>query len=151
MLFEIKFQSNESFHNDLVLRIGSREWWCDTYYLAISNELNPESENELKVKTLLSYLLEQWLREIKKLRRDDCIFLPFEMADEGTAFLRCRHMGEVIELVTVVSDLGGWMISFQDISTYLHAVPSIYDESQAYLISKEDLIGGIERSLAALS
>lgn len=116
-------------HGDLWVEsplLGFRELF-DSYYIVISTQLptvnNLLKENttqltsQLKKDKICSYL-ENWIYHISQLRREDCLYLPFGLADQFSYAFKIARTEEDVELSIVCTRIEGYAIDLIDIKAY---------------------------------
>jgi hypothetical protein len=119
----LRFEDNDSGHDDLVLRLGGEEWRCDTYYLALDRGMLVDQEDELKVIAVLARLLEQWHTAVVGMSDGEVCYLPFDFSDQCTGWLRCTAVGSDLKIQWGWASIEGWSFYPSDVGELLHSVP----------------------------
>jgi hypothetical protein len=145
-----RYEPNGTLYDDLVLRLGTREWRCDSYYLAIHRTIEPEREDEAKVRIELRRLLEQWREAVAGLTPGGAVFLPYDFSDQSTRFLCCRLRDERVEIVPGWSRMEGWRISPADIKAHLFGMPDFQADGPSISMTRQEILDGIDSSIQAL-
>jgi hypothetical protein len=104
----LRFEDNQTAHNDLILRYGGGEWVCDSYFLALDRELLPDREGADKVRAVLRRLLEQWLAAVERIPDGGTAYLPYDFSDQGTGWLACHRTGEEVTVSRGWAVVEGW-------------------------------------------
>jgi hypothetical protein len=107
----LRFEDNDSAHDDLVLRFGGDQWKCDSYYLALDGELLPDREDADKVRIVHQRLLEQWLAAVERLPDGGTAFLPYDFSDQYTGWLVCQRSGDEVAVSRGWATVEGWSFS----------------------------------------
>src|SRR5579872_6698507 len=123
MELSLRFQDNNTGHDDLVLRFGGQSWVCDSYYLALDQELLPEQEGAEKIKAVLRRLLEQWLVAVESMPDGSTVFLPYDFSDQYTGWLQCRRSGAEVAVSRGWAEVEGWSFMPSVIGVYLSQLP----------------------------
>lgn len=99
-------------HNDLMLRLGTYRHVCDSYYLAIDESARADQ----KVSDGLVRLLDQWGEHLRRVRLSGgTVFLPFDLSDQCTAWLRVSSPdGKRATVEVGWSGIEGWSFSPSD-------------------------------------
>ncbi len=98
MELSLRFEDNETAHDDLVLRFAGEQWRCDSYFLLLDRGLLPEREDAEKVRAVLRRLLGQWLAAMEQLPDGGTAFLPYDFSDQYTGWLACCRIGDEVEV-----------------------------------------------------
>jgi hypothetical protein len=104
----LRFEDNETGHDDLVLRFANQRWVCDSYYLVLDRELLPDRENADKVRAVLLRLLEQWLVAVERLPDGGTAYLPYDFSDQYTGWLSCHRSGDEAVVSRGWANVEGW-------------------------------------------
>jgi hypothetical protein len=107
----LRFEDNDSAHDDLVLRFAGEQWVCDSYYLALDHKLLPDREDADKVRAVLRQMLEQWLVAVERLPDAGTVYLPYDFSDQYTGWLACQRSGNEVAVSRGWSDVEGWSFS----------------------------------------
>ena len=132
----LRLEDNRTLHNDLVLRLGPDAWRADSYYLALDDDMLPESEDAGKVVAVLNRLLDQWAAAVAGLTDGGVVFLPYDFSDQCTAWLRCRLEGDMLHVQRGWSELEGWSFSPSQVGDLLMSVPDLKVEGDVYKIDR---------------
>ena len=96
MVLSLRYEDNDTAHDDLILQFSGERWVCDSYYLALDRNLLHGREDADKVRAVLRRLLEQWLAAVERLPDGGTAYLPYDFSDQYTGWLECqRSAGEV--------------------------------------------------------
>jgi hypothetical protein len=107
-VLSLRFEDNDTAHDDLVLRFASERWVCDSYYLVLDRELLPDREDADKVRAVLRRLLEQWLAALGRLPDGGTAYLPYDFSDQYTGWLACQRSGSEVAVSRGWADVEGW-------------------------------------------
>lgn len=92
-------------HNDLELRLGRYRHTADSYYLAIDDSPTAGAT----VEENLARLLDQWIDRLHGLGAGGAALLPFDFADQCTAWLRVESPdGRTAVVQAGWSGIEGW-------------------------------------------
>lgn len=106
------YEDNGTAHGDLVLRLDEFERRCDSYFLALDNDLLPDRKDPEKVRAVLRELLKGWRTAVLALTPGDSAFLPYEFDDQYSGWLHVTHLeSDNVEILPVWSGLEGWAFS----------------------------------------
>lgn len=108
MELSLRFEDNDTAHNDLVLQFAGERWVCDSYYLLFDGELLPDREDADKVWAVLRRLLEQWLTAVERLPDGGTAYLPYDFSDQYTGWLACHRSGDEVSVSRGWADVEGW-------------------------------------------
>lgn len=106
----------------LVLRLGDWVHACDEYYLALDRGIAPGDSSESKVRKVLARLLEQWRDLLAGAKDGGEVFLPFDFADQSTAWLRARVKAGAVVVLPGWSAVEGWSFFPSDITAHVHCL-----------------------------
>ena len=147
MTLKFFFSDNSRGHNDLYLQVAEREWVCDSYYLALDDNLLPEREDSSKVRAVLFRLMEQWLAAIERLSANEVAFLPYDFSDQYTGWLRCEHRDSYVLVSRGWSPVEGWSFSPSAIPSHLAVAPNFKSDGVILSLPKQDLLEAIRASM----
>jgi hypothetical protein len=143
-------EENGTSHDDLVLRCGDRQWRCDSYYLAIDPGISREAEEgDNKTRLVLQRLTDQWTAAVKSLVDGGIAFLPYDLSDQCTAWLRCRAQGDLLEIHHGWSEIEGYSFLPSDVGPLLHEVPDFKADHDGFLIRRDVFLESIRGRPAA--
>ena len=111
MKLSLEFVDNGSGHDDLEVRFGDALLRCDSYYLGLDPLLFPEREDAGKVRAVLRRLIWQWLAALDWLADGGTAYLPFDFADQYTAWLECQRSGDGVVVSWGFADVEGWALT----------------------------------------
>ncbi len=146
MDLSLTFRDNTTGHQDVVLRFAEREWVCDSYYFAIDTELLPEIEDERKIRAVLLRLHEQWLEAVENLKATEIAYLPFDLSDQCTGWLRCTATPSGYVIVQGWSSVEGWSFSPSAVGGPLHKLEGFRASGPTLEVSTSDFHDAIRRS-----
>jgi hypothetical protein len=139
----LQFEDNGRFHDDLVLRLGDREWRCDSYYLLLDNAMLPDREDAAKVRDVLRRLLDQWCLAVTKARDGETSYLPYDFSDEYTGWLQCRKDGSQLRVQPGWADVNGYAVLPSDVGELLRHVPSFRPDGDEVTMEREAFLRSI--------
>jgi hypothetical protein len=143
------FEDDETYHDDLVLRIGDSVWRCDSYYLLIDREILPDDEDSSKVRVVLHTLLKSWRKAIEDLTDGTTVYLPYDFSDECSAWLACELVKAELLIRRGWADVEGWSIFPSAPPAPVTRPVGFRPDAGAWTMSVEDFLKGIDRSIAA--
>ena len=108
MELSLRFENNDTAHDDLVLRFGGGRWTCDSYYLALDRKMLADREEADKVRAILRRLLEQWLMAVEQLPDGGTAYFPYDFSDQYTAWLACERFGDEVSVSRGWASVEGW-------------------------------------------
>ncbi len=108
MELSLRFEDNDTAHDDLVLWFAGQRWVCDSYYLALDRGLLPDREDADKVRAVLRRLLQQWLAAVEQLPDGGSAYLPYDFSDQYTGWLVCQRSGDEVAVSRGWADVEGW-------------------------------------------
>jgi len=141
----LRYENNDRFHDDLLLRVGERMWRCDTYYLLLDRAMLPDREDDAKVRAVLARLLEQWRAAVAALDDGGGCFLPYDFSDEYTGWLRCEAAaGEMLTLQRGWSRVAGYAIMPSNVDeAMIRELPDFQPDGDAVAVTRELFLRGI--------
>ncbi|HEY3243624.1 MAG TPA: hypothetical protein VGM03_09755 [Phycisphaerae bacterium] len=145
--FSLRFIDNGRAHDDLVLRLGKREWICDSYYLMIDQGLLADRNDFQKVRIVLERLLQQWLNTVPELADAQTAYLPYDFSDQYTGWIRCRCSGESLEITPGSSMIEAWRILPSDIGQLLLDLPDFRSTDETIIMARNEFLQLITDSL----
>jgi hypothetical protein len=120
-VLSLSYEPNGTDHADVVLGIHDWFYRCDTYYYEGDHPANSDPDT---IKSIRS-LLHNWLADIRKIKRDTLVCLPYDFSDQYSGWIQChRDESGQITLIPGWFDIEGW-------SFY----PSAYSEKS---VTRED-------------
>jgi hypothetical protein len=144
----LRFEDNDTAHDDLVLRFAGERWVCDSYYLALDRELLPDREDAGKVRAVLRRLLEQWLAAVERLPDGGTAYLPYDFSDQCTCWLACHRSGDEVTVTRGWADVAGWSF-FPSAAGDLFARPcGFHVDGPTVRASALELVEAVRESLA---
>lgn len=146
MNLSLTFQDNKTGHRDLVLRFAGQEFICDSYYLAIDDEILPQVEDDRKIRAVLLRLHEQWLEAIQGLKVGEIAFLPFDFSDQCTGWLRCTATSTGYSVVQGWSSQEGWSFSPSAVGVLLRNLEGFKASGTDLEVAADDLQVAIRES-----
>lgn len=145
-------QPNGTGHDDLVLRFAGELYRADSYYLALDPQLDPDREDEVKVRAVLRRLLERWRDAVRALAPGDATYIPYDFSDQCTAWLRLQRQSreETLRIDRGWSSVEGWALCPSDSAT--RTAPSGFNRDGPSVCAPiEEVLDAIEQSLDANS
>ena len=115
------------------------------YYFGIHNH---EADHRLAVKSVLR----QWASAIASLRDPEQeVYLPYSLDDESCRALRARMFEGNVVLTDVVVSENGYSIDLDDLSSFMHSKPDVYEAEEVFGIypAGEFMSGLVDAELAA--
>lgn len=147
MELSLTFVDNKIGHGDLVLQFAGKQWNCDSYYLAIDETLLPEIEDEAKICAVLRRLLEQWKEALHELRVDEVAFLPYDLSDQYTGWLRCIRTQNGFTVAQGWSSVEGWSFSPSNVGDLLRTLEGFRADGPTVESSAQKLFEAIHESI----
>jgi len=144
----LTYEPNGTDHSDLVLRLGDREYRCDSYYLLLDNALLPGQEDEAKVRAVLRRLLEQWAVAVEGLRARDVVYLPFDFSDQCTCWLAVERIDDAsVSITPGWSLVEGWTFMPSEIGSHLRQLPDFKPDEEALRMDRAEVTAAIRSSI----
>lgn len=150
MVLRLSFHDNNTLHDDLVLHFSGRLWRCDSYYFAIDSGLLPEREDGDKVRVVLVRLHAQWLASLQHLNPGERAYLPFDLSDQGSLWLRCVASTTGYAVVPGVSRVEGWAFSPASVGALMHALPDFTALGDVVEVGTDEFLAAIRESASRL-
>lgn len=123
-MLRLTFDDNGTSHGDLRLQFGKFARTGDSYYLGLDTGIEPADDSRpAKIQAVLRHLLEQWSERLRHLADEETTYLPFEFSDEYTGWLRCRRLGENIQVDIGWSMLPGYEVRPSEFHAHPFRVP----------------------------
>ncbi|MCA9055352.1 MAG: methyltransferase domain-containing protein [Planctomycetaceae bacterium] len=99
---------DDNAENRLVLQFGDWRHACQEYYFALDRGIAPGDESDAKIRRVLVRLLDQWCDAIRTVEPGGVAYLPFDLEDQATAWLRvtAREWGLILQ--PGWSEVEGW-------------------------------------------
>jgi hypothetical protein len=144
----LTFVDNNTGHDDLVLHFAGQQWVCDSYYFAIDDHLLPEIEDEVKIRTVLRRLLEQWQEALHGLSTDGVAFLPYDFSDQYTGWLRCTRTQNGFAVTRGWSGVEGWSFSPSNVGDLLHKLEDFRADGPSAEAATQELSEAIDESMS---
>jgi hypothetical protein len=151
MDLSLRFEDNNSQHDDLVLRLGGRVWIVDSYYLSLDNTVSSARDNASRVRAVLQLMLERWLIALKALAEGETVYLPYDFQDEDTGWLRFRREGVNFEVCAGRADVAGYSFSPSSIGTHLRELRNFRPEGEPMRGLVESVVRSVHDSISAVS
>jgi hypothetical protein len=149
MELSLRFEDNDSAHNDLILHFADERHVCDSYYLALDQGLFPNIESAGKVRAVLCCLLAQWLAAVDGLQDGGKIWLPYDFSDQCTGWLQCAREGEQVEVSQGWSTLEGWGLNPSNLGDLTISPPGFKSTGSSIFTDIGSLRVAIHASLMA--
>jgi hypothetical protein len=149
MDLSLRFEDNNSQHNDLVLQLDDRVWIVDSYYLSLDNTVGSAIDKPSHVRAVLQLMLEQWLVAIQALAEGETVYLPYDFQDEDTGWLRFRREGVNFEVCAGRADVAGYSFSPLSIGTHLKGLRNFRPEGEPVRGLAESVIRSVRDSISA--
>ena len=147
----IAFEDNGTAHDDLLLRVGDAVWRCDSYYLALDQGVLAKQEDANKIRLVLRALLENWRTAIVGLSNGDTAYLPYDFSDQCTAWLACEMAEGELLVRHGWAHVEGWSISPSAPPSYATKPAGFEPDGGPWMFSVESFLGGIARSIEAVT
>jgi hypothetical protein len=149
-LVSFVFESNETDHDDLVLRVGEWAHRSDSYYYELDHPDGTKPDTVASITTMLS----QWISSVDQAKVGDSIYLPHDFSDQCTGWLRCKRVSETdFEIVAGWSSIEGYSFYPSDYGEVASGMSdfSPIEDIEPFRMSRQKLLADIEASrLAAL-
>ncbi len=110
-MISFEFNDNNTGHKDLYLHFAGDTWICDSYYLALDQAILPELEDGTKIRSVLCSLLQQWIDALKRLSKEESVYLPFDFSDQSTRWLECSLVNNETVVSLGYSMTQGWALT----------------------------------------
>lgn len=139
-------------HDDVVLVLAGVSYRCDSYYFALDQCVDPDREDDVKVRAVVRRLLEQWRQAVASLEPGEFTYLPYDFSDQCTAWLRCHRISGTKRLAIVHgwSSLEGWSIVPSELGDAMKAVQGFQADTSALSTEVDDVLEAIDDSLLRL-
>ena len=144
----LSFEDNSTGHGDIVLRFAGRQWIADSYYLALDQGLLPGIEDDRKIRAVLHRLLEQWLEALERIDETGVAYLPYDLSDQYSAWLRCTRTMTGYSIVRGWSAVEGHSFSPSSVGALLHTLEGFRGDGPALEVAAADLLEAIRLSAA---
>ncbi len=148
MDFSLRFEDNNTHHDDLVLRFAGQSFVCDTYYFALDPGLLSGQGSANKVRAVLRRLLEQWLSAVENIPDHGTTYLPYDFSDEYTGWLRCQRLGNVVDISNGWAKVGGHSVYPSAVGEYLTRLPGFQSSGSAIQVPLRELVQAVCDSMA---
>jgi hypothetical protein len=139
MDFSLRFEDNETGLGDLVLTLGAESWLCDTYYLALDQQILPEQNGVHKIRLVLKHLLQQWLSVVEGLHDGGIGFLPYDFSDQYTVWVRCIRHGDTVEVCRGWAAVEGWSVSPSELGSYMSDLPGFRCDGDIHQVDYDEV------------
>lgn len=149
MDLSLRFEDNNSQHDDLVLRLGERVWIVDSYYLLLDNTVSAMSDDASRVRAVLQLMLERWLVALQTVAEGETVYLPYDFQDEDTGWLRFRREGVYFEVCPGRADVAGYSFSPSSIGTYIKELRNFRPEGEPVRGPVESVVRSVRDSISA--
>jgi len=144
----LTFADNGTGHNDLVLQLDDQTWGCDSYYLALDDDVLPGVEDGTKVRAVLRRLLEQWLEAVREIRPGEVAFLPYDFSDQYTGWLRCTRTAGGFLIARGWSSVEGWSFAPSSIDAHVRKLDDFRVDGPSVEMSAQDLQEAVIESIS---
>ena len=148
MDLSLRYEHNDTGHNDVFLRFAGETYVCDSYYFALDRALLPDNGSAVKVKAVVRKLLEQWLTATANLLDGGTTFLPYDFSDQYTGWLRCQRRGSEMDVSKGYALVEGHSLFPSEVGEYLSCLPGFKLNGPTIESSREGLLRAIRDSLA---
>lgn len=149
-------------HGDLWVEsplLGFKELF-DSYYIVISTQLqvvnSPLKEKpthltlQLKKDKICNYL-QNWIYHISQMRRGDCLYLPFGLADQFSYAFQVAYTEEDVELSVVCTRIEGYVVDLIEIKAYQPMADALFFRKGPVKINLESLTKDILKSIEEIN
>jgi hypothetical protein len=147
----LRYEDNETAHDDVFLRFAGETYVCDSYYFSLDRALRPGDESPSKVKAVVHKLLEQWLTAAANLPDSGEAFLPYDFSDQYTGWLCCQRRGNEMDISKGYALVEGHSLFPSVIGEYLSCLPGFCVDGPTIKSSREGLLQAIRDSLAKVA
>ena len=103
----LRYEDNNTGHNDVVFLFAGQTSSCDSYYFALDGALMPERQDVHKIRLVLRRLVEQWLTAVENIPEGGAVYLPYDFSDQYTGWLRCARSGNRVNVCQGWSPIEG--------------------------------------------
>jgi hypothetical protein len=112
----LRFVPNGRWHEDLILEFAGHTFVCDSYYFSLyATQHDPIAGT----KRVLRDSLGQWYDLVASLHGNAPIYLPYDLSDQCTGWLRCMLVGdEVVQVCQGASRLEGHRVALTDLKRH---------------------------------
>ncbi len=132
-----------------MVQIGERDYRCDIYYFALDPAAGRRGR---KWRTVIGSLLNEWIRIAEGLRVDEERYVPFDLADQGSTWLRLEVDDDDVLSVSPVG-LGppGYSFSPSDFTAAERRVRPVLDEAAPTVrVARASFVSCIRASVEGL-
>jgi hypothetical protein len=144
----LRYEDNDTAHDDLFLRFAGQIYVCDSYFFALDRGLQPDDESPDKVKAVVRKLLEQWLTAAANLPDGGTAFLPYDFSDQYTGWLRCQRRENEMLVSKGYAPVEGHSLFPSVVGEYLSSLPGFCVDGPTVMSGREGLLQAIRASLA---
>ncbi len=145
-MIEIELKKQADSRRDLIVRVAHRTYVCDSYHFRSPRD-GYASEGAAVV---LRSWLEEWLKHLRNLGTDRTVFLPFDLSDQCSLWLRCKGTAQGVEICVGSSKIEGWAVNPLAFDAFVENLEDFDAEAFTFYATQATLISDIERSLARL-
>jgi ubiquinone/menaquinone biosynthesis C-methylase UbiE len=152
-MFRLTFDDHGSGHDDLLLTLGDHRLQADSYYLALDENIQPDSEGAEKVREVLRTLLHQWREAVSDCPVGGTVYLPFDFSDQYTRWLRCQVETDTCVLQPGLSSIEGWNFLPTGWSELQSNLPDFkpIDNIEPLTAAKDRVLAAIDASISGLT
>ena len=145
----LRFEDNGTAHDDLVLRWNGRTHVADSYFLMLDDGVLPGREDPTKVRAVLRRLLEQWLDALRSLDDGESAYLPYDLSDQATCWLRCCRRADELDVAHGWSPVEGWSFMPSNVGDLIRSLDDFKTDEPEQTVSLDAFVDAVDRSRAA--
>lgn len=147
----LKWDNTGRRHEDLTLELGDYRHPCDTHLLARDPQVRAGETGDAKVEEVLRTLLRGWLRTLEALADGGVAYLPFDLSEVATGWLRASRQGDALVLEPGWSAIAGGAVSALDVGRVVPRDFAPVAAAPALTLPREACLTAVQASLDALS
>jgi len=150
-MFRLTFDEYGRGQRDLLLTFGPHRLVADSYYFAIDRDDVAGETNTARVERVLRVTLQQWRSVIEKADRGLTVYLPYDLSDEHTGWLRCAVEDECALQPgwAKVEGYKVWPNNWQKWEAFVPKFEPLADV-EPLVMSKEQVFASIDASIDGL-
>ncbi|MBX3441696.1 MAG: hypothetical protein KF774_04755 [Planctomyces sp.] len=151
-MFRLAWDPGAAGGADLRLDVGDSRLESNSYYFAINRDDRGDESSGDRTRRVLGTMLEQWRTAVEKCPAGGVAFLPFDLQDEHTGWVRCS-VGESCTLEFGTAPVEGYKIWPNDWQKWKGSVPAFQVRSDVppLRMSREDVLAAIDASRLELA
>lgn len=150
-MFRLTFDEHGRGQRDLLLTFGPHRLVADSYYFAIDRDDVAGESTAARVERVLRVMLQQWRSVIEKAKPGSTVYLPYDLSDEHSGWIRCE-VGDECTLQPGWAKVEGYKVWPNNWQKWETALPRFEPRSDIapLVMSKERIAASIEASIDGL-